>query len=83
MRKFTLIAAGISIVCMTIPAAAQRGTVARVCAADIQSYCADKDHGSRQTRTCLESNRDKLTAECRQALDSTGPGSGRGKGRNQ
>ncbi len=61
------------------PALAQRGTVAAQCAPDIQAYCPDAGHGARQTRTCLEKNRDKLTAECRQALDSTGPGRGRGR----
>ena len=63
----------------TVPALAQSGPVATKCAKDIQAYCAGKGHGSRQTRTCLEANRDKVSAECRQALDTTGGGRGRGR----
>lgn len=63
----------------TIPAFAQTGPVATQCAQDIQSYCSGKSHGSRQIRTCLEANRDKVSAECRQALDSTGRGQGKGR----
>jgi hypothetical protein len=42
----------------------QTGPVAALCTQDIQTCCANKGHGSRQTRTCLEANRDKLSAEC-------------------
>ena len=65
----------------TVTAFAQTGPVATQCAQDIQTYCAGKGHGSRQTRTCLEANRDKVSAECRKALETTGPG--RGMGRRQ
>lgn len=65
--------------CATVPASGQTGPVATQCAQDIQTYCSGKGHGSRQTRTCLEANRDKVSAECRQALDTTGPGSGKGR----
>src|SRR5512142_338494 len=58
---------------------AQTGPVGSQCASDIQTYCAGKGHSSGQTRTCLEANRDKVSAECRQALDATGPGRGKGK----
>ena len=66
-----------------VPALAQgtgAGPVAAQCANDIQSLCATKGHGTRQTRSCLEANRDKVSPECRQALDTTGRGRGRGQG---
>ena len=50
---------------------AQTGPVAKMCAADIAKYCAGKGHTAGQTRSCLERNRKKVTAECRSALDST------------
>jgi hypothetical protein len=55
---------------------AQTGPVAKVCAADIAKYCGGKGHTAGQTRSCLEANRKKVTAECRATLDSTG---GRGR----
>lgn len=63
----------------TIPAFGQTGLVAAQCAQDIQTYCSGKSHGSRQIRTCLEANHDKVSAQCRQALDTTGPGQGKGR----
>lgn len=66
-------------ICTITSASGQTAPVATQCAQDIQTYCAGKGHGSRQTRTCLEANRDKLSAECRQALDTTGGGRGRRK----
>ncbi len=78
MMTKLLVGAALAI-CTVIPAFGQTGPVTALCTQDIQTYCSGKGHGSRQTRTCLEANRDKLTAECRQALDTTG----RGKGRNR
>lgn len=43
----------------------QTGPFAALCTQDIQTCRTNKGHGSRQTRTCLEANRDKLSAECR------------------
>lgn len=66
-------------------AAAQRGDgsgpVATACQDDIAKYCSDKSHGDRSVRTCLEANKDKVAEACRTALDTTGPGRGRGQGR--
>ena len=61
---------------LATPIFAQTGPVATVCAKDIQKYCATQGHGDRQTRSCLESNRKKLSAACRRALDTTGGGRG-------
>lgn len=53
---------------------AQTGPVAKQCANEIKTFCAGKGHGSRQTRSCLEANRAKVSAECQKALDTTGGG---------
>ncbi|WP_349546316.1 hypothetical protein [Bradyrhizobium guangdongense] len=60
-----------------LPVAAQTGSVASQCAADIQNYCAGKKHGAGSVRACLEASRDKVSAACKEALDTTGPGRGR------
>ena len=74
MQKPKLIFALAALMALASPALAQKGPVAKVCAADIQKFCAGKSHGTAQIRTCLEANREKVTAECRTALDNTGPG---------
>ncbi len=82
MTKSIMLAACIALF-STVPALAQgmgTGPVATQCANDIQGLCANKGHGTRQTRSCLEASRDKVSAECRQALDTTGRGRGRGRG---
>ncbi len=53
-----------------------KGPVAKQCASEIEKYCAGLKHGHRAVRTCLEHNRDNLSAECKQALDTTGGGRG-------
>ena len=63
---------------LVMPAVAQTGPVATACAADISKFCAGKGHGNRQTRSCLEANREKLSEGCRRALDTTGGGRRRG-----
>jgi hypothetical protein len=58
---------------------AQQGPVAQACKADIAKYCAGLGHGDRQTRTCLEKNKDKVSEACRTALETTGGGRGRNR----
>lgn len=53
---------------------AGQGPVATACADDIKKMCADKEHGSGAVRACLEANKDKVSADCKAALDSTGGG---------
>ena len=78
--RMAFVLASCLLLAATIPVSAQgTGPVATQCASDIQSFCADKGHGARQTRSCLEANRDKVSSECRQALDTTGPGRGKGR----
>ncbi|ALK08518.1 hypothetical protein [Blastochloris viridis] len=56
------------------------GPVGQTCAADLAKYCAKAPHGAGEARACLEDNRAKLTADCRNALDNTGGGRGMGRG---
>jgi len=60
---------------------AQQGPVATACKDDIQKFCAGKEHGQGEVRACLEANKDKVTAACKTALDTTGPGQGMGEGK--
>ena len=55
------------------------GPVAKICASAIESYCAGSSHGNRAVRRCLEKNRDRLSGDCRAALDTTGRGRGMGR----
>lgn len=59
-------------------AMAQSGPVATSCEQDIAKYCAGKKHGDGEVRDCLEDNIDKVTADCKTALETTGGGQGRG-----
>lgn len=59
------------------------GPVVSACQSDIAAYCEGVEHVSAQgarggVRACLVAHRAKLGAGCREALDTTGPGSGRG-----
>ncbi len=72
-----VIATGLTVVTLG-PAQAQQGPVAAACSAEIQRFCADKKHGQGEVRTCLELNKDKVSSECRAALDTTGPGKAKG-----
>lgn len=57
-------------------AAAQSGPVATACKEDIPKYCAGKEHGppEHSVRTCLEANKDKVSAACKEAIQTTGGG---------
>jgi hypothetical protein len=57
-----------------------QGPVAANCAEDIATYCPNTQHGDRSARSCLERNRSKVSAACRNALDTTGGGRGQGRG---
>lgn len=55
------------------------GPVMTKCKTDIEKYCADKKHVKGEVRSCLEEKKAELTEECKMALESTGPGKGKGK----
>jgi hypothetical protein len=71
LKALTL--AAISLVGSAAMAAAQSGPVATACKNDIPKYCAGKEHGQGEVRACLEANRDKVSPDCKTALDTTGP----------
>lgn len=62
-----------------MPVLAQ-GPVAAACQAEIAKFCAGLEHGQGAVRQCLETNKDKASAACKTALDTTGPGKGMGGG---
>jgi len=57
------------------------GPVADQCKSEIAKLCSDKSHGGREVRNCLESKTAELSAGCKQALATTGPGKGMGSGK--
>lgn len=65
----------------SIAQSAGAGPVGTQCKADIAKFCKGMSHGNMAARTCLEANRDEVSAACRRALDTTG--GGRGLGRNR
>ena len=80
MKTRTISLAALTAIAFVSPAFAQQGPVAMSCKEDIAKYCADKEHGKGEVRACLEAAKDKVTDECKAALDSTGPGKGMGQG---
>lgn len=74
--RIILAAVAISVVPLAGASAqgAGQGPVAQACAEDIGKLCAGKDHGKGEARACLESNKDKISAACKTALDTTGGG---------
>jgi hypothetical protein len=78
MRTLAVVVLASASFALVLPAVAQTGPVGTACAADISKFCAGKGHGNRQTRSCLEENREKLSQGCRRALDTTGGGRRRG-----
>lgn len=56
------------------------GYVMEKCAAEIEEFCDGVEHMRGQVRICLEEHRDELSQQCKQALDTSGPGRGRGCG---
>jgi hypothetical protein len=59
--------------------AVAQGPVATACKDDIAKLCAGKSHDG-DIRACLEAAKAKVSATCRNALDTTGGGKGKGKG---
>jgi hypothetical protein len=80
-----LVIAVITAIIASAPAvakAASKGPVATACKSEIEQLCAGKSHNG-EIRACLESNKDKVSPECKNALESTGGGKGKGKRRQQ
>jgi hypothetical protein len=68
---------------VTLAQGAGAGPVGTQCKADMAKFCKSAQHGNMEARACLEANRDKVSAACRRALDSTGGGRGLGRNRQQ
>lgn len=80
MNTRTIALAALTAMTFVTPSFAQQGPVAMACKEDIAKYCADKEHGKGEVRACLEAAKDKVSDECKTALDTTGPGKGMGQG---
>jgi hypothetical protein len=50
--------------------APEKGKRFQACKADREKFCADVPRGEHKTRPCLEANKDKLSAECKAALEA-------------
>jgi hypothetical protein len=61
-------------VCITLISAPgfsqERGKRFEACKADIDKFCADVPRGQHKTRPCLEENKDKLSSECKAAIET-------------
>lgn len=55
------------------------GPVAQHCGDDLAQFCPGIEHANRAGRTCLEKNIQKVSAACRNALNTTGGGKGRNR----
>ena len=55
------------------------------CQADMAKFCAGKNNQNGELRSCLEANKDKVSAACKTMLETNGPniqqGMGQGQGR--
>jgi hypothetical protein len=56
----------------SLSAAAQAQGKGRLaaCKEDIQKFCASEPKGQGKVRACLQSNKDKVSADCKTALDA-------------
>jgi len=78
----TIMLASVVILPIAGPAGAQgagMGPAARQCAQDVKKFCADKQHGGGDIRTCLESKKAGFSAACKEVLEMIGPGEGQKK----
>ena len=82
-NRSLLATAALAAAALTTPALAQgpgtgTGPVATACKAEIAKFCAGKEHGAGDVRKCLEAKKAEVSAGCKTALDTTGPGKGMG-----
>lgn len=50
--------------------AEEKGKRMGVCKADREKFCAHIPRGEHKTRPCLEANKDKLSPECKAAIEA-------------
>ncbi len=54
-----------------LPAFSQeRGHRLAACKTDVDKFCASEPRGHGKVRTCLEANKDKVSPECKTALEN-------------
>jgi hypothetical protein len=70
VRIIFLTMLGSTLLCSVVLAQEQEHHLA-ACKADVEKFCSDQPKGQHKIRPCLESNKDKLSTECRTALDSS------------
>ncbi len=83
MKMKLLTTAAVALALSAGAATAQSGPVSSACKDDLAKYCAGKSHQNRDARACLESNKDKVSAACKSALEQTGGGKGKGMGKGK
>lgn len=57
-----------------------QGPVATACKDNMPKVCTGEEYVQGEMRACLEANKDKVSAACKAALESTAPGMGMGQG---
>ncbi|HZV21038.1 MAG TPA: cysteine rich repeat-containing protein [Hyphomicrobiales bacterium] len=58
---------------LQLPAQAQQqGRRLAACRADVEKFCASVPRGQGKVRACLEENKDKVSSDCRSALENVG-----------
>jgi hypothetical protein len=62
---------------MTGASAAQTGVIGTACGEDIERYCSEMSHIRGAVNLCLGQHMTQVSAECRTAMESAGPGNGR------
>lgn len=87
MEKYRKYAVALAIVAVSVTGAKAQGVgqgpVADACKAEIEKFCAGKQHGGGEVRACLMAKKAELGAPCKAALETTGPGTGQGKAKGQ
>ena len=67
-------AALLTLVILGLPAFAQeRAHRLAACKGDADKLCASEPRGHGKIRACLEANKDKLSPDCKTALETAGP----------
>ncbi len=78
MKHALFLIAAFAVIVSAGPVWAATGPVGTACKDDIAKFCAGKPHRG-DTRACLEANKDKVSAACKSALESTPRGQNKNK----
>jgi hypothetical protein len=61
----------------------QAGQAALGCQADMARFCAGKNNQNGELRSCLEANKDKVSAACKTMMETNSPNMHQGMGLGQ